>query len=331
MTIDFALTTEQTLLEQTVSAFAERGLRPAERSREEARALAEDTRRALDALGLEATLGEPGGEGAGALERCLALEPLGWGDAGAALAWLGPPLARALARRLGVPEAVAARVGFVELQERSDEPLAWLPIAAPTPVLLFSPDGAWRVAAVEGAIAPSLGLLAAGGLAVRAATTLAEGRADRAAAEHAQAELLLSGAALLAGVGRAALEHAQRYLQERVAFGKPLAQHQGLAFAFADVVMRLEAARWLLRAAAWLRDRADGESARRASDAEIARAWLECRDAALFATERGVQLLGGHGYMRAHPVEKWMRDARTLALIWGGEDLALELAARAEA
>jgi alkylation response protein AidB-like acyl-CoA dehydrogenase len=51
-------------------------------------------------------------------------------------------------------------------------------------------------------------------------------------------------------------------------------------------------------------------------------AWLEAREASLMVTDRGVQLLGGHGYMDDHPVEKWMRDARGLALLFGGEDEA---------
>jgi len=128
-------------------------------------------------------------------------------------------------------------------------------------------------------------------------------------------------AALVVGIARAAMEYAARYTQERVVFGKPIAHHQAPAFLLADMRTGIEAAHLALWRAATLVERDDPTA-----PAAAAGAFGEAADQVLFVTREAVQLLGGHGFITDHPVEKWMRDARTLALLWGGRDAALDAA-----
>jgi len=123
-------------------------------------------------------------------------------------------------------------------------------------------------------------------------------------------------AALLVGAARGAHRYAMRYALERTAFGRPIAHHQALAFLIADLATAVDAARLAVwRAAAGL-DR--GESA----EWEAACALAEAAEQALLVGPSAVQILGGHGFMKDHPVEKWMRDIRTLAGLAGGRDAA---------
>ena len=236
---------------------------------------------------------------------------MAWGDAGATLALLTPALARACGAKLGVGE----QCSFPLLLESIDEPLHWVPLAdSPARVLAFTMTGRWRVVELRGEPVPTLGLLGCGGLSVKQSEVLSEGQSDA----RPVSELHLWASAMLLGVAQASFDYACQYVQEREAFGKPIAQHQGLAFIVAEMAMKSEGARALLHAAAWRFEAGD-----EVDDAAAAGAFLECSETALWVTERAVQLLGGHGYMKAHPVEKWMRDARTLSLLWGGEDVAL--------
>src|SRR5262249_54014185 len=114
------------------------------------------------------------------------------------------------------------------------------------------------------------------------------------------------------------------YAEERQAFGRPIAHHQALAFLLADMATGVEGARLALWGAALAAGEEDGGS-RRASWA-----LAEAAEQALLVGPSAVQVLGGHGCMKAHPVEKWMRDIRTLALLAGGRDAAELEAAAAE-
>jgi alkylation response protein AidB-like acyl-CoA dehydrogenase len=101
--------------------------------------------------------------------------------------------------------------------------------------------------------------------------------------------------------------------------GKPVAHHQGNAFAIAAAAAGIVAARVSVRAAAWRIDaRQDG------AGVWATLAYLDTMEAALLATDLGVQLLGGHGYIEDHPAEKWFREARTLAGLLGGRSGAVE-------
>jgi acyl-CoA dehydrogenase len=119
-------------------------------------------------------------------------------------------------------------------------------------------------------------------------------------------------AALAVGLARAAFEYAGHYALERRAFGRAIAEHQAVAFLAADMATEIDAARNLLWRAAWAFDGGHGDAGE-----WVAMALAHATEAAMFVSNNAVQILGGHGYIRDHPVEKWMRDAKTLALSWG--------------
>ena len=110
---------------------------------------------------------------------------------------------------------------------------------------------------------------------------------------------------------------------EREAFGRPIAHHQGLTFLITDMRSAVDGARLLLHEAAWRVDRSL-ECA-----AAAAAAFAEAVDASLLVGPNGVQILGGHGFVQDHPVEKYMREIRMLGLALGGVDAAREDAGRA--
>ncbi|MGH3103850.1 MAG: acyl-CoA dehydrogenase family protein [Gaiellaceae bacterium] len=117
------------------------------------------------------------------------------------------------------------------------------------------------------------------------------------------------------GVARAAFEYAAGYARERRAFGKPLLAKQAIAFKLADMAMEIEAARLLVwRACAAL---AAGEDA--GLSGSYAKAFAT--DVAMRATTEAVQILGGAGVMRDHPVEKWMRDAKVFQIVEGTSEI----------
>lgn len=116
-------------------------------------------------------------------------------------------------------------------------------------------------------------------------------------------------ASLACGTARAALEYARDYAQGRVAFGRPIASYQGIAFLIAETAMKLDAARLLIWHAAsdWDRGVA-GEPLVRAAEA----AQQQALKIAQAATTDAVQVLGGAGFLQDHPVEMWMRNAMAL-------------------
>jgi acyl-CoA dehydrogenase len=106
------------------------------------------------------------------------------------------------------------------------------------------------------------------------------------------------------GIARAALEAATDYAKERVQFGKPIAAQQGIQFMLADMAMKVNAARLLCWHAAWLNDNGH----RNTLESAIAKCFAG--DTAMAVTTDAVQVLGGYGYMKEYPVEKYMRDAK---------------------
>jgi len=119
------------------------------------------------------------------------------------------------------------------------------------------------------------------------------------------------GAAAL-GVARAAYEYSLEYAKERKQFGKPIIENQGIAFKLADMATEIEAARLLLWKAAWL-VKNDKPFAR----GEGSMSKLFAGDIAVKTTMEAIQILGGYGYSREYPVEKWARDAK-IYQIWEG-------------
>ena len=122
-------------------------------------------------------------------------------------------------------------------------------------------------------------------------------------------------AAAATGLARAATEYATDYAKERVQFGKPIAEHQAVAFRLADMALRVDASRLLAWRAAAMLDR--GERA----TTEAAMAKLHASETAMFCTWGAVQTLGGWGYSREYPVEKWMRDAKLEEIEEGTSDI----------
>ncbi|MBI3243030.1 MAG: acyl-CoA dehydrogenase family protein [Chloroflexi bacterium] len=113
------------------------------------------------------------------------------------------------------------------------------------------------------------------------------------------------------GVARAAFEYALAYAHERKQFGKPIFSFQSIAFMLAEMAMNIDAARLLTWRAAWLYD--NGLPC--TTEASMAKAYAA--DAAMKVTTDAVQILGGYGYMREYPVEKWMRDAKIMQIYEG--------------
>ena len=130
-------------------------------------------------------------------------------------------------------------------------------------------------------------------------------------------------AAQALGIATGALEYATEYLKGRVAFGKPLAQQQGLQFMLADMKTEVEAARLLLYEAA---RKCDEGAADITTWAAIAK--LKCGDVAMSVTTDAVQLLGGFGYSTEYPVERMMRDAKITQIYEGTQQIQRIVIAR---
>jgi len=121
----------------------------------------------------------------------------------------------------------------------------------------------------------------------------------------------LGVSAVAVGLAQSALDVAVDYAVEREAFGRPIAEHQGLAFLLADMAAAVESARATYLAAARRRD-AGKTYSRQASIAK-----LVATDAAMKVTTDAVQVLGGAGYTRDHPVERYMREAKVFQIFEG--------------
>jgi alkylation response protein AidB-like acyl-CoA dehydrogenase len=118
-------------------------------------------------------------------------------------------------------------------------------------------------------------------------------------------------AAVMTGLSRAALEYAVPYAKDRRAFGQAIAQKQGIAFKLAEMQIETECQRWLTwKAASQLEQGLDATRA-----AHHARSYAAERS--MWVADQGVQVLGGHGFIREHPVELWYRHARTLGVLEG--------------
>ena len=129
-------------------------------------------------------------------------------------------------------------------------------------------------------------------------------------------------AASATGLARAALEYAVDYARRRVQFGRPVGEHQAVGFRLADMALRVDASRLLTWRAARLVDA--GERATR----EASMAKLHASETAMWCTWAAVQTLGGWGYSREYPVEKWMRDAKLEEIEEGTSDIQRLVIAR---
>ncbi|WP_433053903.1 acyl-CoA dehydrogenase family protein [Dactylosporangium sp. CS-033363] len=126
------------------------------------------------------------------------------------------------------------------------------------------------------------------------------------------------------GVARAAYEYALEYAKNRVQFGRPIVENQAIAFALADMRMEIDAARLLVWRAAWM-----GRNNRVFEAGEGSMSKLKAGEVAVAVTERAVQILGGAGFLREHPVERWFRDAKIYTIFEGTSEIQRLVISRA--
>jgi hypothetical protein len=133
-----------------------------------------------------------------------------------------------------------------------------------------------------------------------------------------------SVAAMAVGIGRAAVEYATGYARDRVQFGRPIGQNQAIAFMLADMQASVDAARLLTWRAAWMArnglpfDHAEGSMCK-----------LVAGETAVRVTDQAMQILGGNGYTREFPVERWHRDAKIFTIFEGTSEIQRMIIGRA--
>ena len=129
-------------------------------------------------------------------------------------------------------------------------------------------------------------------------------------------------AVLAVGIAQGALNYAKEYAKQRVQFGRPIAEFQGIQFMLADMAIQIEAARNLVYRAVSLIDDDAADS--------MMSAMANCfaTDAAMKVTTDAIQVLGGYGYIKDHPVERMFRDARLLQIVEGTNQIQRLVIAR---
>ena len=123
-------------------------------------------------------------------------------------------------------------------------------------------------------------------------------------------------AAMAVGVARAAVEYATEYARTRVQFGRPVGQNQAVAFMLADMRAAVDAARLLTWRAAWM-----ARQGKPLASAEGSMSKLVAGETAVRVTEQAIQILGGNGYTRDYPVERWHRDAKIFTIFEGTSEI----------
>ena len=133
-----------------------------------------------------------------------------------------------------------------------------------------------------------------------------------------------SVAAMAVGVARAAYEYARDYAVGRVQFGRPIGQTEAIAFMLADMSAAIDAARLLTWRAAWM-----ARQRQRFDHAEGSMSKLVAGETAVRVTEQAIQILGGNGYTREYPVERWHRDAKIFTIFEGTSEIQRMIIGRA--
>src|SRR5271154_7098450 len=126
------------------------------------------------------------------------------------------------------------------------------------------------------------------------------------------------------GVARAAYEFALAYAGEREQFGRKIIENQAIAFTLARMKMEIDAARLLVWRASWM-----GKNQVPFANAEGSMSKLKSGEVAVWVTERAIQILGGNGYTREFPVERWHRDAKIYDIFEGTAEIQQLVIARA--
>ena len=352
---DLTPTEDQQLIVETVREFAAERLRPAAPSADEKCEAPVDLVATAAELGIT-LLGVPEELGGVATERStvtnvLVAEALATGDMGLALACLAPA---AVSNALVLWGNEDQQATYLPAFTGDNVPAAALAIQEPFP--LFDPfvlntkayrtAGGFRLTGVKSLVPratqaelfvvaaelegrgpalfivesssvtiesePAMGLRAAGtGRVLLDQVTVPA--AALLAADYAECVRLarLGWCALAVGTGRAVLDYVIPYVNDRDAFGEPVSHRQGVAFRVADMGTELDGMKLLTYRAA-SRAAAGLPFAR-----EVALARKLCTDKGMMIGSDGVQLLGGHGFVKEHPVERWYRDLRAVGVMEG--------------
>jgi acyl-CoA dehydrogenase len=131
-------------------------------------------------------------------------------------------------------------------------------------------------------------------------------------------------AAQAIGIARAAYEYALQYSKDRVAFGRPIIMNQAIAFKLADMKMKIDAARLLVWRASWM-----AATGKPFTAGEGSMSKLFAGETAVSVTEDAIQILGGAGYVKDHPVEQWHRDSKIYTIFEGTSEIQRLVVARA--
>jgi alkylation response protein AidB-like acyl-CoA dehydrogenase len=125
------------------------------------------------------------------------------------------------------------------------------------------------------------------------------------------------------GVARAAYEYSLEYAKERVAFGRPIIMNQAIAFKLANMATEIDASRLLIWRAAWLAKNGTFKNG------EGSMSKWKASETAVRVTEEAIQILGGYGYTREYPVERWHRDAKIHTIFEGTSEIQQLVISRA--
>ncbi len=126
------------------------------------------------------------------------------------------------------------------------------------------------------------------------------------------------------GIARAAYEYSLDYAKTREQFGRPIVQNQGIAFMLADMKTKIDASRLLVWRAAWM-----GRNGVPFTSGEGSMSKLFAGETAVDVTEKAIQILGGNGYTREYPVERWHRDAKIYTIFEGTSEIQRLIISRA--
>jgi len=125
------------------------------------------------------------------------------------------------------------------------------------------------------------------------------------------------------GIARAAYEYSLDYAKERQQFGRPIIENQSIAFRLADMKMEIDAARLLVWRACWM-----ASQKKPFLNGEGSMSKLKAGEVAVWVTEQAIQILGGYGYVRENPVERWHRDSKIYTIFEGTSEIQRLVIAR---
>jgi alkylation response protein AidB-like acyl-CoA dehydrogenase len=126
------------------------------------------------------------------------------------------------------------------------------------------------------------------------------------------------------GIARAAYEYSLEYAKERKQFNRAIIENQAIAFKLADMKTQIDAARLLVWRAAWM-----ARNGRRFESGEGSMSKLFAGETAVRVTEEAIQILGGYGYVREYPVERWHRDSKIFTIFEGTSEIQRLVISRA--